>query len=256
MTTIVRNLFECGIYHVYNRGHNQMTLFYDNNDFLFYLKCIKYCQEKFGFEIYALCLMTNHYHLLLRDVGKNLPLIMDTINSVYARYFNEKYNHKGSVFDGPFESNLIRDDYGFTKVYRYIIRNPVAAGMTYSIYEYTWATPNKERDIFGLINFKYVDEVFKKVCNIGYVEYLKSAEDDLWVEDIEIHKMEDTVAEELFKKMLFKFTATVEFNINTIDKETQKLVIGLASHRMITLSQLKNITGLSINKIRKLKENI
>ena len=102
MTEIARLLFEDSIYHAYNRGHNHMDLFRDVNDFLFYLKCIEYCREKIEFEIYAICLMTNHYHILIRDVGKNLPLIMDTINSVYARYFNEKYNRPASLFEKTF----------------------------------------------------------------------------------------------------------------------------------------------------------
>lgn len=229
-----------------------MTLFHDISDFRLYLRCIEFCQDKIDFEIYAICLMTNHYHLLIMDVDKNLPLIMDTINSIYARYFNEKYNHKGTVFDGPFQSNPIPDDYGFTKVYRYIIRNPVAAGMTNSIYEYPWVTTTKEKDIFRLINYDYVDEVFRKVCDVSYDEYLQSDIDDLWVDDIEIHRMEDSIAEELFNCILFKITKKTKFSVYEIDKKTQKLIIGLARNRMITLRQLKKITGLSINKIRKL----
>jgi len=230
-----------------------MTLYHDINDFIFYLKCIEYCQEKFGFIIYAICLMTNHYHILLKDVGKNLPLIMDTINSMYARYYNKKYNHKGSVFDGPFESNPILTDYAFTKVYRYIIRNPVAAGMTNSIYEYPWVTPTKEKDIFRLINFDYVDEVFKKVCKVGYEEYLKSDGDDLWVDDIEIHRMEDDIAEELFYKILRKLTSKTKFDRKSIDEETQKQIIRISWFRGITLSQLSKLCGYSIGKLHSMK---
>jgi len=44
MTDLARLLFEDGIYHAYNRGHNHMDLFRDVNDFLFYLKCIEHCR--------------------------------------------------------------------------------------------------------------------------------------------------------------------------------------------------------------------
>ncbi len=65
--------------------------------------------------------MPNHFHIIIKDVGKNLPLIMDTINSVYARYYDEKYNHKGSVFDGPFKSKPVLTNYDFIRLYRYIM---------------------------------------------------------------------------------------------------------------------------------------
>lgn len=254
MTTIARSLYENGIYHIYNRGHNQMTLYRDINDFIFYLKCIKYCRKTISFQIYSICLMTNHYHILLKDKEKNLPLIMDTINSIYARRFNEKYNHKGSIFDGPFESNPILTDYAFTRVYRYIIRNPVAAGMTDSIYDYPWVTPTKEKDIFNCINFEYVDQIFRNVCKIGYEEYLKSDVDDLWVDDIEIYRMEEELAEQVFNKILYKFTTQTKFEKNKIDKDTQKKIIRLAWFRGITLGQLSKFCGYSVSAIHKLKD--
>ncbi|MCD6322674.1 MAG: hypothetical protein J7L77_06570, partial [Clostridiales bacterium] len=196
---------------------------------------------------------TNHYHILIKDVGKNLPLIMDTINSVYARYYNEKYNHKGSVFDGPFKSNPILTDYAFTRVYRYIIRNPVTAGMTNSIYEYPWVTPTKEKDIFRLINFDYIDEVFKKVCKVGYDEYLKSDIDDLWVDDIEINRIEDDFAEEILTQIIYKLTSKTEFQRTEIDEKTQKEIIRIAWFRGITLRQLSKLCGYSISKIYNMK---
>jgi len=256
MTDLARLLFEDGIYHAYNRGHNHMDLFRDVNDFLFYLKCIEHCRDKIEFEIYAICLMTNHYHILIRDVGKNLPLIMDTINSVYARYFNEKYNHKGCVFDGPFESNPILNDYGFTRVYRYIIRNPVAAGMTNSIYDYPWVTTIKERDILNLVNFDYVNETFKKVCKVSYDEYLKSDVDDLWVDDIEIYRIEDNIAKEIFQKILYKLTSETKFAKNSICEKTQIEIINIALFRGLTVKQLSKLSGISKSQIRYLRDKI
>lgn len=254
MTTIARTLFEDGIYHVYNRGHNHMTLFHEKSDFLFYLRCIKYCREKIEFEIFAICLMTNHYHILIKDIGKNLPLIMDTINSVYARYYNEKYNHKGCIFDGPFESNPILNDYGFTRVYRYIIRNPVAARMTSSIYEYPWVTTIKEKDIFNLVNFDVVDEVFKRICKMSYEEYLKSDVDDLWVDDIEIYRLENNIANEIFNNILHKLTGKEEFDRYSIDDRTKKEIICIAWYRGLTIKQLSKLTAMSKSQIRYLRD--
>jgi len=255
MTTKARILYDNGIYHVYNRGHNHMTLFCDVNDYLFYLRLIKACQEDFGFAIYAICLMSNHYHLIIKDVGKDLPLIMDTINSVFARCFNEKYSHEGSVFDGPFKSNPVLTDYGFTRLYRYIIRNPVVAGITINIYDYPWVTTTREKDFLHLIDFDYVDDVFKKVCKKNYEEYLKSAVDDLWVDDIEVYRMEDDDAEDLFNTILFKSSDKMVFKQDSICEDIQKQIIRASWYRGITIQQLSKFTDLSKRKIRKLRDD-
>lgn len=254
MTTKARILYNDGIYHVFNRGHNHMTLFRDVNDYLFYLRLIKTCQEVFGFFIFAICLMPNHFHIIIKDVGKNLPLIMDTINSVYARYFNEKYNHVGSVFDGPFKSKPVLTNYDFIRLYRYIMRNPVVANIAKTIYDYLWVTVTREKDFMSLIDFDYVDCIFEKVCKKSYKEYLESSVDDLWIDDIEVYRMEDDEAKEIFKSIILKLSNESEFNHESISKETQKQIIRVSWYRGVTISQLSGFTGLSRRNIRKLQD--
>lgn len=249
MTTFTRDLIEHGIYHVYNRGHNGMGIFCDAADFIFYFKLIMLCQIDYGFEVFAICLMSNHFHMIIKDVGKQLPIIMDTINSVYARYFNEKYNHKGTIFDGPFKSNRVLSDYGFLRLFRYIVRNPVVAGIVNSIFDYRWVTITKELDMFNIVNFEYVNETFQKVCNVSYFDFINSDEDDLWLDDIEVHRIEDSDAEKQFKGIVYRITGASEFSSKDIDKNTQIQIISISRNIGITIRQLCKLSGFSIGKI-------
>lgn len=249
MTTHARDLVKDGKYHAYNRGHNGMTIFREAADFIFYFQLIMTCQIKYGFEVFAVCLMRNHYHILIKDVGIQLPIIMDTINSIYARYHNKKNSHKGAVFDGPFKSNRVLSDYGFLRLFRYIIRNPVAAGIASSVLEYKWVTATKEMDRYNIINFDYVDEISHQVCNCSYDELLNSDEDDLWLDDIEIHRVEDCHANELFKRIVSKLTGHSEFIVNKIDRATQVDILTIANNMGITQRQLSNLSGFSKGKV-------
>ena len=231
-----------------------MDLFRDGEDFIFFLKCIKNCRIQNEFKIYAICLMTNHFHIIIHDNAMDLPILMDTIESVYARYFNEKYKHKGSIYDGRFESRLVNTDMGFLKLYRYIIRNPIVAGMTDNIYEYPWVTVTKSHDRFDLIEFSYVNDAFKRICRIRYEEFLQSNEDDLWEDEIEVCRMEYDKAVLVFERILAELSGQQYFNQANIDKETQKRIIYMTWSRGVTIKQLTQITGLSTKTIRKLKD--
>ena len=232
-----------------------MDIFLEPEDFRFYLKRLRVCKEEYGFELYAVCLMTNHYHLIIRDVGLNLPMIMDSVNSVYVRYFNDKYNRKGPLFGEPFKHGIISSDYDLAKRIRYVNRNPVAAGMSRSIYDYSWVLIITEKDYLHLINFDYIDEVFLKVCKTSYEEYLKSDEDDLWVDEIEICRMYDSEANKIFELILTKITNSENFNKKELTKTEIDKVIKTTFSRGITIRQISKLTDLSISTIRKFLYN-
>ena len=64
-------LTEPGIYHIYNRGNNQQTIFFsDENYFYFLRKCHRYLKPVS--DILAWCLMPNHFHFLIAVTEKSL----------------------------------------------------------------------------------------------------------------------------------------------------------------------------------------
>jgi len=76
-------------------------------------------------DIGAYCLMSNHYHLLLREHDPGgITSFMRRVGTGYAMYFNIKYERSGSLFQGAFKSKRIVSDQNFNRVVSYIHANP------------------------------------------------------------------------------------------------------------------------------------
>jgi len=83
-------------------------------------------REKFV-EILAFCFMPNHIHLLLRQLKDGgISKFMQKVGGGYGRYFNDKYQRKGHMFQDAFKSVHIKNDGQFMVVVSYIFTNPVA----------------------------------------------------------------------------------------------------------------------------------
>ncbi|MGB9681288.1 MAG: transposase [Minisyncoccia bacterium] len=143
-----------GIYHILNRGVDQRKIFLDerdylrfihnlfefndekpapNNNFYFqknFLSDFKFNQEKerreLLVEILAFCLMPNHYHLLLIPLKEGaISLFMQKLDVGYVKYFNQKYQRKGTLFEGKYKSILIKEEAHFIHLPYYIHFNPL-----------------------------------------------------------------------------------------------------------------------------------
>jgi REP element-mobilizing transposase RayT len=56
---------EGGLYHLIARGNNRQAIFHSDDDFKKFLSLLTIQKAKLGFYLYAYCLMTNHFHLLV-----------------------------------------------------------------------------------------------------------------------------------------------------------------------------------------------
>lgn len=119
-----------GIYHVFNRGNNRRILFESKEDFdcfkgLLYEGC-----QRAAAEIFHYCLMSNHYHLLVRGVNiDSLPQLMHWVQLGYARYYKKRHKSTGHVFEVRYRSPRIAEESYYLQCGRYIERNPVKAKM-------------------------------------------------------------------------------------------------------------------------------
>ena len=77
-------------------------------------------------HIHAFCLMPNHYHLLVSPLAHDgVPLFMKKLNGGYAKYFNERYERSGALFQGKYKSVPIDSDRHFSWIPYYIHFNPL-----------------------------------------------------------------------------------------------------------------------------------
>ncbi len=128
------------IYHVMLRGNNKQNIFMDNSDRLCFLKYLAESKRKYGFELYAYCLMSNHVHLLIKAGESSLEAIFKCVDTRYAIRINKKYGWVGHVFQDRFKSENVEDERYFLTVLRYIIQNPAKAGLEKRPGSYPWTS--------------------------------------------------------------------------------------------------------------------
>jgi REP element-mobilizing transposase RayT len=129
-----------GIFHVCSRGVRRLPIFEDDQDRLLFLQLLALVCARHGWRIHAYCLMTNHYHLLIEIRDANLSVGMQELNSRYAQLFDERHGHAGHVFERRFYSELIESDWHFLAAARYIVLNPVRAGLCATPGEWPWSS--------------------------------------------------------------------------------------------------------------------
>jgi putative transposase len=95
---IPRCHFPDGSFHATARGVAKMPIYRDDDDRLVFLGLLATATEKFEWTCHALCLMTNHYHLVLDATRENLSDGFQVLNGFYAQGFN------GSTNDGATSS--------------------------------------------------------------------------------------------------------------------------------------------------------
>ena len=96
------------------------------------LMAINRCQEKYDFQLFALCIMSNHVHYLLEpQQPDDLPKIMHWLNWYTAMCFNRTLNRTGHFWEKRYYSTgFPKDDYRrVLNTLRYIHANPKAAVM-------------------------------------------------------------------------------------------------------------------------------
>jgi putative transposase len=132
-------------YHLLNRGVDKRKIVLDDQDrarFIHDLFAFNDQQHIVNFKLpdrqkhvrprkllvhlHAFCLMGNHYHLLVSEaMPGGISAFMKKLNMGYSRYFNEKYQRSGALWQGKFKKKLIERDAHFLYIPYYIHLNPL-----------------------------------------------------------------------------------------------------------------------------------
>ncbi len=138
------------------RGNEGKKIFLRNKERKQFIEILSMVNKKYNCIIYAFCLMSNHIHLIIDDNGNDISIIVKSIATRYAMYFNKVYNRKGHLFQDRFRSEIIEDDNYLLRASRYIHNNPVKAGMVSCVADYAWSS--------------YLDYLGKTTPNAGVVD--------------------------------------------------------------------------------------
>ncbi|HRK57511.1 MAG TPA: transposase [Burkholderiaceae bacterium] len=140
MARPLRLEFPGALYHVTTRGNARGNIFLDDEDRQRYLVVLGATVTRFGWLCHGYCLMDNHYHLLIETPEPNLSQGMRQINGVYTQGFNRRHGRVGHVLQGRFKAILVERDSYLLELARYIVLNPVRAGMIPDAQRYRWSS--------------------------------------------------------------------------------------------------------------------
>jgi len=129
------------IYHALNRGNNRAEVFDGPDDHEAFLHALDKARERYPFQLYGYCLMTNHFHLLLRpELGQSISRILQSLTVAHTWRYHKRHRTVGHVWQGRFKSPVIQDDGHLLVVLRYIEANPLRAGMAADPKDYRWSS--------------------------------------------------------------------------------------------------------------------
>lgn len=141
MTRRKRNWQPNAYYHVVMRGNNREKIFATDEDQLNLRRAIEYTYVKYPFTLHAYCIMTNHYHLLIRS-GTDLSKVMASINRKYSDYYAKRYGHVGRIYEKRYYASYADGPEALLIVSSYIHRNPIdtAIPMVQNLADYPYSS--------------------------------------------------------------------------------------------------------------------
>jgi len=237
-----RTQSKSGIYHVMVRGINRQNIFEDDEDRNKYLEILRICKDLSAFELPAFCLMSNHVHLLIKVGDEPLELIMKRLGSRYVQWFNQKYDRTGHLFQDRFKSENVETDQYFLTVLRYILQDPMKAGLEKEPGTYPWSSFRAYCEGRGsLTDTEYASGQFASVESlIAFLrernadQAMDTGEDEKALSDVEAHQLMQAVTEcdsaTTFQKM---------------GSSKQRYFIQELLNRGLTPAQIVRLTGKS-----------
>jgi len=225
------------IYHILNRGIDKRKIFLDKQDYFRFIHDLfefndqnilnttfrdfqknvqknsmydvrRRAPRKLLANVHAFCLMPNHYHLLISpQIENGVSRFMHKIGTGYVKYFNQKYNRKGTIFESKYKSILISEEPHFYHLPYYIHFNPLDLKLKFKTWRdgilkdckkaieylnnYRWSS---HLDYLGKKNFpSVINKTFLTDVFGGVEEYKKSIEQRL--KDLELGEIEKVLLE-------------------------------------------------------------
>lgn len=241
-----RGMSANGVYHVVVKGNNKNDIFCDDEDNMKFLHVLQDMQSEGKIDCYAFCLMVNHAHVMLRVKEDSISEVMRSIMLRYVKWYNNKYERTGRLFEDRFFSNPVTNLRYFMAGLQYIYNNPVKAGLCSSVAEYKWSS---FRQLFMQEN---------DIPNLSLsINRMLSRDEALRVldENLELEAWEprehllDTAAFNLVKE-----TVDIEDwkDIQNLDKDQISLCVKMLREKGANKKQICRVLGITRYNVNKL----
>ena len=237
------------IYHVMLRGINRQNIFEEDEDRLCFMNILGQCKKLSGFRLYAFVLMSNHVHLLIEPTDESLDTIFRRIGTRYAVWYNQKYERVGHLFQDRFRSENVESDLYFMTVLRYIIQNPMKAGIENRPGTYRWSSFKAYEHGNGTVtDIQYALDLFGGRQEL--VDFLNQKNDDETVMDEASYdkRLRNDVAKEKMCRIT-QCSSVSEFQ--QLDSNHEKAYAREMHHAGLSLGQISRLTGMSKTTVYK-----
>ena len=154
MARTPRRFDEGGIYHVYNRFSRGEPIFGEDGEVERFLSLIREVKQSDGFAVLAFCILSNHYHLAVRQGPVPLSRTMRSLQGRFSRSFNIRHGSTGPVWQSRFKAERVCDNAYLQRLIVYIHLNPVRAGLVADPARYHWSG---HRELLGRKGLRLVD---------------------------------------------------------------------------------------------------
>ena len=133
--------FEAGkYYHLFNRGNNKHSIFFEEENYMYFLELVKKHLTPVV-DVFSYCLLKNHFHLVIRIKADNLPdeykkgnkklhQPFSNLFNAYSKAINKKYKRSGSLFQEHLKRKEINTEEYLRQVIIYVHLNPSGHGLT------------------------------------------------------------------------------------------------------------------------------
>ena len=245
MPRTARKKSQTGIYHVMIRGIDRQKIFHTNYDKYYFIKILKRYKIQFGFELFAYCLMDNHVHILLRESGCSISEVMRSVAGGYAVWFNKKYDRVGHLFQNRFRSEAVEDERYFMTVLRYILYNPVKAGLSKTIQDYLFSSAN---DYFesnnGITDVQYVFGIWGKDAVRRFLLEER--------EEASVNRLTGRISNEKAAEIMENVTGISSGDASSLKPDQLSHYVPVLRENGLSMRQISDLTGISIARIRKM----
>ncbi len=140
MARPLRIEFPGALYHVTSRGDRREPIYEDDEDRQRFVSLLAEVIEQANWLCHAYCLMTNHYHLIIETPNGNLAKGMRQLNGIFTQQSNHRHHRSGHLFQGRYKAILVEKDAYLLELTRYVVLNPVRAGMVRQPQDWPWSS--------------------------------------------------------------------------------------------------------------------
>ncbi|HNZ82866.1 MAG TPA: transposase [Sedimentibacter sp.] len=249
MPRFARRLSETRIYHVIFRGVSRYNIFEEEKDYQKILEIITDLKEEMDFDILAYCLMSNHAHLIIRELELGeISLIMKRMLVRYAGWFNKKYDRSGILTSNRFSSEPVETDDYLITLLRYIHQNPVKGGLASTIESYEWSS---FKEYCGKGQLCNTDIVLSIIDRDSFINFNYEIEEDEYEISMKAIKIDDEFVRLRIKEIL---GGKDPFELGEMPiNERNKIIKQLKNVERFSIRQIERVTGISRGVISRCK---